>query len=327
MRIPGSITQRRFLSNYGSSLDRMNKLMDQVTSSRKFSRVSEDTASASKAFLVRRQLARIEMYDSNLKNAKDILSSAETSATTVGNSIKLASNTLLKALNDPNGSDREVLATQIDSYRDSIMKTMNNSFAGRYIFGGTSNEAPFSLEDTTDRLLYNGDAVSDPSITEFAEDNKVYVDIGLGLEFDGTGKLDPQTALQISTSGPDFLGCGIDENGLENNICDALTSISRLMRAEPFDNETAKLYVDKLSGQHSDTLTAVADIGNRINYIEYNVDRLSADTLTLQETQNGVEIIDPAEAITSFKSEEAAYKTCLQIGPRLIQNSLFDYLR
>ncbi len=328
MRITNSITQRRFMNNYSGSVSRMNKLFDQVTTHRKFNKVSENTAAASKAFLVRRQLARIEMYDSNLNNAKDILSSAESSATTVGSSIKYATSTLLKALNDPNGSDRAVLAVQIEYYRDEVLKTMNNSFAGRYIFGGTSNEAPFTLDDATGRLLYNGEAVSDPSIIDFPENEAVYVDIGLGLEFDSvTGKLDPQTALKISTSGLDFLGYGLDSDGLENNVCDALTSIAKLLRAESFDSDTARKYVDKLNDMHGTTLTAIADIGNRIQYIEHNLARLASDTLTLQEAQNGLELIDPAEAITAFKSEETAYKTCLQIGPRLIQNTLFDYLR
>ncbi len=327
MRITGSITQRRFLTNYSSSAERLSKLMQQATDLRKFNKVSENTAAASKAFLVRRQLARIEMYESNLNNAKDILSSAETSAITVSNSIKLASTTLLKALNDPNGADRNVLTSQIESYREEILKTMNNSFAGRYIFGGTSNEAPFSLDPTTNRLLFNGVAVSDPAVID-AMNEDVYVDIGLGLEFDsGTGKLDPQTALKISTSGLDFLGYGLDADGLENNICDALTSISELLRTENFDSDAVRQYIDKLSTMHGNSLTAVADIGNRINYIEYNLDRLKADALTLQETQNGLELVDSATAITALKNEETAYKTSLQIGPRLIQNSLFDYLR
>ncbi len=328
MRITNSITQRRFFKNYSSSMERMTKLFDQTITRRKFDKVSENTAAASKAFLVRRQLARIDMYNSNLNDAKDILSSAETSAMTVGNSIKNASTTLLKALNDPNGSDREVLAVQIENYRDEIIKTMNNSFAGRYIFGGTANEAPFTLDDATGRLLYNGAAVSDPSVTEFPQNGDVYLDIGLGLEFDPvTGKLDPQTALQISTSGLDFLGHGLDSSGLENNICDALTSIAGLLRQEPFDSDSARMYVDKLNTMHGSTLTAVADIGNRIQYIEHNLERLASDKLTLQEAQNGLELVDSAEAITAYKAEETAYKTCLQIGPRLIQNTLFDYLR
>lgn len=328
MRVTGSMTQRRFLTNYSASLGRLSKLMEQNTTLRAFNKVSEDTAAASKAFLIRRQLARIEMYDSNLENAKDLLSSAETSATTVGNSIKKAMSTLVKALNDPNGSDRDVLAAQLENYRDEIIKTMNNSFAGRYIFGGTSNETPFTKDEATGRLLFNGVAVSDPTVTEFPKNEDVYVDIGLGLELDPvTGKLDPQTALKISTSGLDFIGYGLDADGLENNVCDALTKLAEMLRADNFDSDTARKYIDKLNTMHANTQTAIADLGNRINYIDYNLERLESDTLSLQEAQNGLEKLDPAAAITALKTEETAYKTCLQIGPRLIQNSLFDYLR
>lgn len=327
MRVPGSITQRRFLTNFSASTERLNKLVQQNTDLRAFNRVSENTAAASNAFLVRWQLAKNEMYSSNLQSANNLLSSAETSATYVGNSIKSASSTLLKALNDPNSANRDVLAQQVESYRDEILKSMNNQYAGRYIFGGTSNSAPFTMDDATGMLKYNGEFVSESDITKYPQNNAVYVDIGLGMEFDGSGKLDPQTALKISTSGLEFLGYGVDGDGLENNVCDALTSIAKLLRAENFDSTEAQKYVDKLGQMHDRTLTAISDIGNRMDYIEYNIDRLKADTLTLQQTQNSLEKVNQAAAISALKVEETAYKTCLQIGPRLIQNSLFDYLR
>ncbi len=328
MRVPGSITTRRYLNNYNLSLERMNKLTEQVTSWRKFDKVSDDPAAAAKAFLVRRQLARIDMYQSNLKSSKDLLSSAETSATMVGNSIKLASTTLLKVVNGTNNDSKEVLAQQLENYRDEIIKTMNNNFGGRFLFGGTSNEAPFSL-DANGKLLFNGEPVSAAtSASDFTQNKDVFIDIGLGMEFDPvTHDIDPQTALKISTSGVDFLGFGTDANGLENNVCDALTTAANMLRAPNTDMDRCREYVDKLNEQHSRVLTGVADIGNRISYIDYNVSRLESDTLTLQETQNNIEIINPAEAITELKTAETAYKACLQIGPRLIQNSLFDYLR
>lgn len=327
MRVPGSITNRRYLNNYNSSLERLNKLSEQVTSWRKFDKVSEDPAAATNAFLVRRQLARNEMYVSNLKSSKDLLSSAETSATTVGNSIKFASSTLLKAVNGTSSTNKEVLAQQLENYRDEIIKSMNNNFSGRYIFSGTGNVAPFSL-DSNNMLLFNGQSVATATASsDFPNNKDVYIDIGLGMEFDALGEIDPQTALQISTSGTDFLGFGTDANGLDNNICNELTKAAQLLRQPTIDTAECRKYIGKLDEQHTRVLTNIADLGNRINYIEYNVERLNSDTLILQETQNNLETINPAEAITMMKTEELSYKTCLQIGPRLIQSSLFDYLK
>lgn len=327
MRVPGSITNRRYMNNYNNSLARLNRLSEKVSSWRKFDSVSEDPTAAVNAFLVRDQIAKNEMYETNLKSAKDLLSSAETSATKVAGSIKLASTNLLKAINGTNATNKEVMAQQLENYRDEIIKTMNNSFSGRYIFSGTRNEAPFTL-DADGMLLFNGQSVATTaSAANFPSNKAVYVDIGLGMKFNVAGEVDPQTALKISTSGVDFLGFGVDAAGLDNNICNELTTAARLLRQNNIDTDECRKYVKKLDEQHTKVLTGIADLGNRINFIDYNIERLDSDTLNLQQTQNNLEVINPAEAITDMKTEELAYKTCLQIGPRLIQSSLFDYLK
>ncbi len=328
LRIPGSITTRRFYSNYSTSLSNLNRLMEQNTNYRSFSRVSDNPAAAAKAFMVRNQLARNEMYTTNLQNANNILTTAESSARGAAESIKLAAKTLIGAVNGTNETNREVLALQFESYRDEIIKNMNNSYADRYLFcSGTTDGAPFKMNGG--QLEYNGvdlATVTDPAVDlPFNED--IYIDIGIGLTINATGEVDPQTALKISTSGVKMLGYGLDADGLENNVCNALTKIAELMRAPTFDSDTARKYIDKLNGMHSDILVEISGIGNRVNYIESNIERLADETFTLTESQNALEFVDPAAAITALKTEETAYKTLLQIGPRLMQNTLFDYLR
>lgn len=329
MRVTNSMTNRNFLKSYNSSLGRLNKLQNQAMSWRSFDKVSEDPAAAAKAFIVRRNLARNNMYQENLEGAKDLLSSAETSATNVNSAIKMAQKQLLYGLNGTTSLEgRETIAQQMEFYRDEIIKNMNNSFSGRYIFGGTSNEAPFKIDETSGMLTFNGiEVTSANSLADFPMNDDVFIDIGIGLKIDDAGNVDPQSALQISTSGIDFLGFGKDADGLSNNICDALTDIARMLREDPVDQELGTKYKGKLNDMQTANLTRISDIGNRINFIDSNIDRLKSDTVNLTETQNDLETVNPAETITLLKMEEVAYKTCLQMGPRIIQPSLFEYIR
>jgi flagellar hook-associated protein 3 FlgL len=56
-------------------------------------------------------------------------------------------------------------------------------------------------------------------------------------------------------------------------------------------------------------------------------ERLEDQDFNLQERQVDVEGIDPAEAIINFETQKFAYNAALQMGARIIQPSIFDFMR
>ena len=55
-------------------------------------------------------------------------------------------------------------------------------------------------------------------ITLFPKTKSIYLDVGLGMQFDASGNVDEQTVMDISLNGAEVLGYGTDADGDPNNI-------------------------------------------------------------------------------------------------------------
>ena len=91
MRLTNNLMSKSYLTNLNDSLSSLNDQNERVTASRSYMKASDDPATALKAFQVRRNLARLSIYQTNVASAKDVLSEEETALSTlteiVGNAV------------------------------------------------------------------------------------------------------------------------------------------------------------------------------------------------------------------------------------------------
>jgi flagellar hook-associated protein 3 FlgL len=287
----------------------------------KYSKASQDTSSAMKAYRIRRSLSRVDQYANNLSDLQGTLDQTETTLMGMNEILTQAADSLTQAANGTlSDVNRQTVADIFESLQGQLLKLANTSYAGKYVFGGpNTTTAPFTLDNGS--LLYNGEDVDGSDVSK----EEVYADIGMGLSFDASGNLKKDTAVSISTPGSTVLGSGIDSDGLPNNVYNLFAQIT----ADLNNNDTSNFqtYIKKLSSKSDDILVQVAGIGERVKFAEFLSDRLSADKLNLQTKQNDVESINQAMAITQYKSTELAYKAALQMGEKIIGTTLFDFLR
>jgi flagellar hook-associated protein 3 FlgL len=320
MRVTNNMMVRKFTLHLDESGTNLNTLTDQVTTGMKYSKASEDTSSAIKAYKVRKSLAKVEQYSNNLSDLQGTLDETETSLMGINELITQATENLSQAANGTlSDVNRQTIADVFNSLKGQLLKIGNTNYAGKYIFGGpNTTAAPFTL-DSADTLLYNGEDVNSNTINT----EEVYADIGMGLAFD-SGELDKDTAVSISTPGSLALGYGIDSDGLPKNAYNLFTQI--ISDLENNDTSNFETYISKLNAKSDDILVQVAGIGERAKFTEFLTDRLSADKLNLQKKQNSLESIDQAEAMTQYKSAELSYNAALQMGAKIIGTTLFDFL-
>jgi flagellar hook-associated protein 3 len=309
------------MNNLNDAATNLDEASNQVTSGMRFSKASEDPASALKAFKVRRSLARADQYQSNITDYKGTLDQTETSLMGINEVLVQAKESLTQGSNGTmSDENRKIISDIFKNLQDQVLKLGNTNFAGRYIFGGpNTTAAPFTVD--SGKLLYNGKDVSTDDVSR----EEVFVDMGIGLAFDGSNELIPGTAVSVSTPGSVALGYGTDSNGLPNNVYNLLGDVAKALE----DNDTSKLqlYIDKLGRKADDILVQVAGVGERVSFAEFLGDRITADKLNLQKKQNDIEGVNQASAITQYKSTEMAYKAALQMGSKIIETSLLDFLR
>lgn len=322
MRLTNSMISKGYLKSLNSSLAEMNDMNTRITAERSYMKFSEDPVNAMKAMKVRQNLSRIDVYSDNLSNAQDILDQYESSISDISS---IATEAIAQFSQGITGtSDDSVRASVADTlrgYQESILAAANTKYAGDYIFGGNNiGDTPFTV-DGSGKLLYKGQDVD----TGTFESEERLIDIGLGLSVGADGKITSQSSMNISNSGTTLLGTGTDSDGITNNLYNLLGEMADILE----NNETDKFdkYSDKLQSVADDIRIQYVGVGEKSDYITFFTDRLNSQQSNLQKNQNKLESMDLAEGITIFGEMELAYNACLQMGTKILQPSLLDFLQ
>lgn len=339
MRVTQSIADRLYHKNNNMMLSNMLKNQTRIYTGKQYTRASEDAINASKAMSVRRQLRDLDMYDSNLVTAKGYYEAAETNLTTIAHDIYLNLQTKLEAAcNDSySADDRVIFAREIEEYGDFVLETLNSDYADRQIFGGSNNSTvPFTKqlvtgEDGTEHyeVFYNGVNVNTAASLEAFPGNKpVYIDVGMGIQYNDNYEVDPQTAMEISLNGAEITGFGkaVDVDGSEYNlnyvqmIYDAADALKRN------DVDFANATLDRLNKANSNVLTHITTLGAKQNRVEFYTTKNEDYRYSLLERQNEVEGCDMYKEITDYESTNAAYQAILQMSSNILPRSIFDFI-
>lgn len=351
MRITQNTMTRSYMRNLNRSISHLAGSNDRLSSSRKFSKVSEDTASASKAFSIREQLYRNEQAMSNIENAQGELASVESNLQNINTLMQTAKERILEGLNGTMGdSEKEVLSREIKNIKEELVQTINAKYGDKYIFGGTNNSTPPLSVASNGSFLFNGASVdlmvTDPSTSKAAipvydasippvligysdvpENKDIFIDVGLGLSIRGDS-VDPRSAFKISVSGLDVLGYGTTEItgvSMPNNLYSLLDKIASDLSAE--DTDALSMDLNHLKDRTDALIMNITDIGSRTNFLEQTAARLVSDNLNLKETQSNLETISTEEEVIHNKTYETTWMVCLQLGSKLIPPSIFDFIR
>ena len=339
------ITYRMMTSKYTDNLNKqsveLDRLNTQVSTGRAFSRTSEDTSTAIRAYQVRKNISKVESYQGNIEFAEDYLTNTESSMNSIEGSLSDAMQKILQGMNGSQSEDdRAIIANEIRTIQVQILETLNTNVTDGYIFGGSnSTDKPFTVDETTGKLQYNGvdldsldlsDAADKAQYDQLASDS-LYVDIGLGVEFDASGEVNRNTVFNYSIPGISFVGVGTTDVGGEavsNNIYNLLGEL-----ADELDKSDDDYSFDRMDALYSQfetvkqsTYQKTTEIGSKTNYLEFMTERYDTQTLNMQTRQTDLEGIDTAEAYISFTSQQVAYQAALQMGTSIIQQSVFDYM-
>jgi flagellar hook-associated protein 3 FlgL len=320
MRLTNAMMANNYLRNLNRNTKELNDLNTKVSAQRKFLKMSEDPASALAAFGVRKQLNRIGMYDATLKDSQGLLDEAEIALSSINETATSALTQVMQGITGTSDEKaRKVIAEALRSYQESIIGAANAKFSDKYVFGGEGFEKmPFTVDGSGD-LNYHGVNVDTGT---FSEEHR-YVDIGLGLSISGS-VVSPQSAMDTAYSGADLLGSGVDGNGISNNLYQLLGQIADKLDSGNLTD--MDLYIKKLESRSDDIRMQYVGIGEKANYITYFADRLDREKIAAADKQNKLESLSLEEGIMQFSEQELVYNACLQMGTKILQPSLLDYL-
>ncbi len=158
MRLSSSQISRQ---NLNAILDMQSKVADlnlKMASGKRLVKPSDDPTGAVRVLNLSSEIARTDQFKLNIDSARTQISQEESILAQQGNTLQRIRELVVQANNDTlNDSNREAIATEIESLRDQILSLANTKDAlGEFIFAGyqVTNE-PFTR--VNGQIEYNGD--------------------------------------------------------------------------------------------------------------------------------------------------------------------------
>lgn len=341
MRITNKMITTKYMRSINTLSSDLDKLNTKVASGRAFSKTSENVSAAVRAYQIRRDLSRTEGYQANIDHAQSSLTNTESALNHIQELIQTAKDKILQANTGTTSADeRNVVATELRSIQDSLLQALNSNASGVYYFGGTNTDtAPFTL-DASGKLVYNNVPLSTiiPADKERLSKDSMYVDIGLGVNLipdtaaptDPTKTtVDPSSVFQYSIPGINIVGSGTATVGgmsVSNNLYDLIGAVADQLENPLYSYDNIDALYGALSTASMEVIYNLTEVGAKTSYLDFMTDRYETQTLDLDERQVKVEGADPTETIIKFKSQEVAYSAALQMGTKIIQPSIFDFM-
>lgn len=342
MRVTTNMLSDTYLDALSDNLSRLNESFSEMSSEKKITRASDDPAAALKILHSYRNLSDVAQKQSSITDAQSWVNNSESAVNTVNEIVKSVQSTLTAANSSAtiNSSNMQTYATQLQSDQSELLQTLNSTFSGRYVFGGsTDGPAPFRVGTASvdgaandgKLMIYDYNAakpgyVAFSSVTSDNADSMkltLPVDVGLGMEVGADGKIAPGTMLETQTQGIDLMAYNMTSSG-SSNIYDMLSgAVSALQSGKTSDLGT---YITQTQDAQSSVLSVTADIGGKSQMLSFLSDRATTEKTNQTTVLSGLQDVDLAKATSEYATRQTVYNATLAVGAKILQKTLFDFL-
>jgi len=226
---------------------------------------------------------QFQTADSTLSSVVTVLNQAISVGTEGGNS-------------DLSASDLQALAQQVQGIQSQVVGLANTSYEGVYIFAGTANTQPFTLDSAQPSgVQYNGNG--EVNTAQIAADRTLQSNLPGSQIFMGASASVMGSLQQLMTA---------LQSGNTANISTATTQVSDALN-----------YVDQQRVFY----------GNATDELNSNQSFLQQEQVSLQTEQNNLVGVDAAQAATNLSQAETAYNAALAAIAKVVPENLLNYLQ
>lgn len=290
----------KYLNSVQSSLQRIDKLTTQINTQQEINKVSDDPYKAIKIMNLKNDIKDVERYNANCDEAVGWLNTIDSSLESVGTlagDIKVLLSSISGTLS--NNEVKNILK-DINGKVEEIGNALNSEYTGNYILSGSATDEP--------PILINKDAngVVTLSINPAINKDKMGVELSGGVVYDYS--MDIESAL--GKGGLDIL----------NNISSLLNKPDMVMGGV-LDS------INAIDGFINDNLSNRVLIGSKVNTVEALKSSNSDGLESLSETYSLLQDVDIVEKYVELSTANYVYQSTMQVGAKILQPTLLDYLR
>lgn len=306
MRVTNSLMSKSYLRNLNNQTNRVLKYQKQLSSLKEVSKPSDDPLTVSKILDLNDNIIQNDRYLNTIDDAIDWTNVQDSALDQASNSLGRIRTLIQSAANGTmTEADRKAILNDVQGEIASFTDAVNTSFGGRYVFAGANNdEPPFKLTESTEDV--------DFSFKYKAEDNQE-------LE----REVAPGVTVRLQTNGEDLVKFSNDtDDNLGKFFDDVIKALEPGGDSEKLGNdllEKADQAIDKV-------VEVRANVGSTFKRLEAAKNRNESEKINLKSILSNKEDIDLAEKYMEFTMERTAYEVSLQMGTKVLQSNILNYL-
>lgn len=302
MRVTNNMISYNFLTSLNKSLERQNKIQEQLSDGKAIHRASDDPIKTIRSLRFNTNLAQNEQYTQNCKDALSWMETTDGVMSDLSSIMITMKEKVVQASTGSNpGSAVQTIGSEVDKLLDHMVSLGNTKIGDRYIFSGQKDKTqPFTR--TGDEIEYDGDM------------NKISMPIQ-------PGTMDPSKD-SVNLNGYELFGSNLS---ILNHVIEIKQHLaSGTAEDQKWLSETGLQYLDN---DHAQILQAQTEIGGRYSMYEMAQSMMEDENTTITGDLSANEDLDVPKAIIDFKTSENVYKMALSVGASIMPPSLVDFLK
>ncbi|CEK39048.1 flagellar hook-associated protein 3 [Paraclostridium sordellii] len=310
MRITNSSMITNHMFDTQQTLERMDTLNRQLDTSKQINRVSDDPHKAIKIMNLNNEIKFTEKYNQNAEETIGWMNNTDSTLQEVGDLLGEIKTNILKVGNGTY-SDEEIKAihAEMNEKIKELGECLNASHGGRHMFSGTEvNEVPMIMEEK--------DGVVTLKINSSVNDKDLKAELSDGI----TSDYNVSAKEIFEKDGKNYL----DQI---NNLSKVMNDISNGKDVEANKKKLLGTVKDDIDGLFNHTIDTRTTFGVRVNTAEKIKDFNDENILNMKAVLSSAQDVDHVKKFIELKSAELVYNASVQVGAKLIQPTVLDYLR
>jgi flagellar hook-associated protein 3 FlgL len=290
MRVTPQMMSQRFIKNTERNNSEIAKIQQQISSGRKFEKISDNPSDALKGLSYRSSLMQIEQYQKNVQDGIDWLTATDDALGNATDVLHRIRELILQASNDTTDQNiKQNLANEMGNLKEQLGTVANTTFGGKYLFSGTNSSYP-------------------------PYQNKMLTTVGQSEMIWNTGQ---GQNVKINASADSVFW--VDGQNIFSTID---TVISKLDKGENPSN-----YLSDIDGQINNVLNQRTGVGANQNMLTIAASKLDQANFLTQKVWSDKEGTDIAKAYMELSAQETTLRASLNSGAKIMQITLADFLR
>lgn len=316
MRVTNSSMMANQMYDNQQNLQRMNKLNEQINTSKLVNRVSDDPHKAVKIMRLNNEIKYTEKYNYNIDETVGWMNNTDSSLDELGKILGDVKEAILKIGNGTYSENEfKAIHAEVNEKIKELAEIFNTTHGGRYMFGGSNvDDAPMKVDLTGEfpkLSIKNGN--KDNLNADISDGTSIDYNISAKEIFSKDGKGNDTEFIDLINSISETMNNIAnekDETAVEANKKDLLGNL--------------KEGLDEFFNRSVDTRTT---FGVRVKTAEKLKEFNDENILNMKGVLSLDQDVDHVEKFIELKSAELIYQASIQVSSKLIQPTILDYLR